>query len=260
MKCSLVITTYNWPEALELVLLSALRQTSLPDEIIIADDGSKSDTAELIQKYIQKSPIPIVHAWQEDRDFRAAKSRNLAISKSCGDFIILTDGDMILHKAFIADHKNFAKRGFFTQGTRVLLGKRLSERLLKSKNLDFTFFTTDIKNRKNAIHSHFLSSVFSRVTKKTHGIKTCNMSFFRDDFTSVNGFNEDFTGWGREDSEFAIRLLNKGIKRQDLRFRAIAYHIWHNENSRKSLKRNDLILQRAIDENLTYCKNGIDKY
>lgn len=260
MRCSLIITTYNWSEALELVLLSALRQTSLPDEIIVADDGSKSDTVKLIQQYARMSPIPIIHAWQEDKDFRAAKSRNLAISKSCGDFIVLTDGDMILHKTFIADHKNFAKKGFFTQGTRVLLGKTLSEEVLKSKNLDFTFFDKDIKNRKNAIHSHFLSSIFSRVTNKIHGIKSCNMSFFRDDFMSVNGFNEDFIGWGREDSEFTIRLLNKGIKRQNLRFRAIAYHIWHNENSRKSLKKNDFILQNAIDENLTYCVNGIDKY
>ncbi len=260
MKCSLIITTYNWPEALELVLMSAFRQTSLPDEIVVADDGSRFDTVKLIQQYARMSPIPIIHAWQEDKDFRAAKSRNLAISKSCGDFIILTDGDMILHKEFIADHKKFAKKCFFTQGTRVLLGKTLSAWVLKSKNLDFTFFTKDIKNRKNAIHSHLLSSVFSRVTKKIHGIKTCNMSFFRDDFISVNGFNEDFTGWGREDSEFAIRLLNKGVKRQDLRFRAIAYHIWHNENSRKSLEKNDFILQRAIDENLTYCVNGIDKY
>ena len=120
MRCSLIITTYNWKEALELVLLSALSQSISPDEIIIADDGSRDDTKQLIENYIKKSDIPIIHSWQEDNGFRAAQSRNKAISKSSYEYIILIDGDIILEQNFIRDHKRFAKKGFFSQGGRAV--------------------------------------------------------------------------------------------------------------------------------------------
>ena len=62
------------------------------------------------------------------------------------------------------------------------------------------------------------------------------------DCIRINGFNNDFIGWGREDSEFASRLLNTGIKRINLKFNAIQYHLWHQESSKKSLFFNDEIL------------------
>ena len=86
------------------------------------------------------------------------------------------------------------------------------------------------------------------------------MSFFRNDCISVNGFNEDFIGWGREDSEFAVRLINSGILRRNVRFSAIACHLGHCENTRHSLVDNDRILEQSIASKLTRCKNGIDKY
>jgi len=260
MKCSLVITTYNWKEALELVILSALNQSVAPDEIIIADDGSRNDTKNLIQKYIESSSTPILHSWQEDDGFRAAQSRNKAIAKASGDYIVLTDGDMILHRDFIKDHKKFAKKGYFIQGSRVLINKDNSSEVLKNAKINISFFDDGLKNKKNAIHSDILSTLFSNTTDKLKGIKTCNMSFYKSDCMDVNGFNEDFVGWGREDSEFVVRLFNNGLKRQNVRFNAIAFHIWHNENSRKSLKRNDEILEDAIKNSLVFCENGINKY
>jgi len=260
MTCSLIITTYNWKEALELVLLSALKQSAMADEIIIADDGSSTSTKELIEIFTKNSNIPVIHSWQEDDGFRAAQSRNRAIAKASGEYIVLIDGDMVLHKDFIKDHLNFAKKGYFVQGGRVLLGQQRSSDLLKSKDTNISFFDNDIKNRKNSIHSDFLSVLFSHESRKLSGIKTCNMGFFRDDCYKVNGFNNNFVGWGREDSEFIVRAMNSGIKRYNLKFSAIAYHIWHKENTRASLESNDKLLENSIKNNLTFCTNGIDKY
>ena len=128
MTCSLIITTYNWKEALELVLLSALNQSELPDEIIIADDGSNEDTKKLVDIFIQNSKIPIIYSWQEDDGFQAAKSRNKAISKAKGNYIIIIDGDIILHKDFVKEHKKNGKQNYFIQGGRVLL---MSKRVKK---------------------------------------------------------------------------------------------------------------------------------
>ena len=86
------------------------------------------------------------------------------------------------------------------------------------------------------------------------------MSFFRQDCIDVNGFNNEFKGWGREDSEFVVRLFNKGINRKTLKFSAIQYHLWHDEANRKSLLKNDLLLQKMVDDNLDWCELGINKF
>jgi len=260
MRVSLIITTYNWVEALELSILSALNQTTLPDEIVIADDGSDNRTKEMIDKISKKSIVNIVHSWQEDRGFRASSSRNKAIVKSSYEYIILIDGDMILDKEFIKEHKEHSQKGCFIQGSRVLLNHIKSKEVLLNKNMSFNFLSKNIDNRINAIHSKILSKTFMTITQEHRGIKTCNLSFFRVDCIDVNGFNEDFVGWGREDSEFVERLYNYGIKRKNIKFNCIAYHIWHNENSRVSLKKNDTILNNTIVAKLKWCDNGIDKY
>ena len=261
MTVALIITTYNWPEALELTLQSVLTQTRIPDEIIIADDGSDDETRSLIQNFSKTNPsLNFIHSWQEDEGFRASSSRNKAIAKSNSEYIILIDGDILLEKKFICEHLKFAKKGYFTQGSRVLIENTKTQNLFKTKETHISYITRGIANRKNAIHSSFLSAIFSHISKSLKGIKTCNFAFFRQDCININGFNEDFIGWGREDSGVAIRLTNSGIKRQNLRFNAIAFHLYHKENSREMLKKNDEIMQNSIDKQLIWCNNGINKY
>ena len=263
MRTSLIITTYNRADALSLVLCSVESQTVLPKEVIIADDGSAKETQKMILDFQENSNLNIIHSWQEDKGFRVAKSRNKAIAKSNDDYIILIDGDMILHPKFIQDHVNNAESGYFIQGTRVLLTKNTTSKVLKALkdiNIQFLFFSQGIQNRKNAIHSNFLSKLFSKKKNYLRGIKTCNMSFFKKDCTNINGFNNAFEGWGKEDSEFIVRLLNSGINRKNLRFNAIQFHLWHNENTRASLKKNDMIFNNAIDNKTKWCDNGISEY
>ena len=86
------------------------------------------------------------------------------------------------------------------------------------------------------------------------------MSFFKKDCLNVNGFNNEFEGWGREDSEFVVRLMNNGIQRRTLKFLAIQYHLWHDEAQRESLAKNDFLLQKTIDQKLDWCESGINLY
>ena len=260
MRVSLIIATYNWPESLILALRSIEKQTIVPEEVIIADDGSTAETKEIIDKFQKDSDLNIIHSWQEDKGFRVAQSRNKAIVKSSGDYIILVDGDMILHHKFIQDHIKNAQANYFVQGSRVLLTEDKSEKILDSKRTSFSFFSTGLKNRKNAIRSNLLSKIFSSKKNYLKGVRSCNMAFFKDDCMKVNGFNEDFIGWGREDSEFAVRLLNSGINRKNVRFNMIQFHLWHKEATRDSLGQNDAILHSAIDNHVNWCDNGISKY
>jgi len=260
MRVSLIIATYNWPESLILALRSIEKQTIVPEEVVIADDGSTAETKEIIDKFQKDSDLNIIHSWQEDNGFRVAKSRNKAIAKSCGDYIILIDGDIILHPKFVQDHVNNAKVGYFMQGSRVLLSQDITEQIIISKRISFSFFSKGMKGRKNSIHSNFLSKIFSTKKNYLRGIKTCNIAFFRQDFINVNGFNNEFEGWGREDSEFVVRLFNNGINRKNVRFNAIQYHLWHTEIDRMSLDYNNQLLQNSIENKLKVCKKGINKY
>ncbi|MBW3697606.1 glycosyltransferase [Vibrio sp. T187] len=259
MKCSLIITTYNWKEALSAVLNSVKLQSVLPDEVIIADDGSKSDTVELIQQYQSSFPVPLVHSWHEDCGFRLSMSRNRAIAKACGDYIIMIDGDILLSPTFIESHIRAAKKQQFVQGGRALLGQEISKQLMRKKSIP-SFFSKDIRNRKNCISNRFLAGVFSYIRNNDKATRGCNMAFWKSDVIDINGFNQDFVGWGREDSEFVHRMLNTGINRLYLKFAGVGYHLYHPENSRGSLPENDAILENTINQKLTFCKNGINQF
>ena len=105
-------------------MLSVLRQTTLPNEIIIADDGSAADTKNLVDSFRSKTNIPIIHAWHKDEGFRKTIILNEAIRNSNYDYIIQTDGDIVLHPKFIEEHLQQAQQDFFIRGSRILLDER----------------------------------------------------------------------------------------------------------------------------------------
>ena len=262
MKISVIVTTYNRPDALKKVVRGLLSQTKSPHEIIIADDGSSRETQHLINELAAAALCPIIHIRQEDRGFRAAMIRNLAIKKSTGEYIVSLDGDCIPEIHFIEDHLKLAKEGFFFQGKRVLVGKKFSKSFFfKHTQKKINLLLKSIRGEISNIH-HTVRMPFFPIseTKKLSGIKSCNMGIFKKDLYAVNGFNQDFIGWGREDSELAVRLYNLGLKRRGHPFMAICFHLWHSENDRTRMGINDKLLQEQIDSKITACKNGISKY
>ena len=108
--------------------------------------------------------------------------------------------------------------------------------------------------------NYFLSKIFSTYKNSIRGTRCCNIAFFKQDCINVNGFNNEFEGWGREDSEFVVRLFNNGINRKNVRFNAIQYHLWHKVSDRASLNYNNQLLQNSIEHKLKACKKGINKY
>lgn len=260
MNCSLIITTYNWPEALSQVLLSLTRQNLLPDEVIIADDGSGEPTKIVIEEFKKNCSIPIIHSWQKDEGFRLSKSRNIAISKAKSDYIVVIDGDMIMHEDFIKDHIRFSKKNTYLQGGRVLLQPDFSAKLLsQNESLKPTFFSSDTKNKINLLRIPFLTFIIGlKSNKSLNRIRGCNFSIFREDIIKVNGFNEEFNSWGKEDSEFVARLLNSGLVRRNLKFSGIQYHLYHTQGDALSV--NFDLLDMTMSKKLEWCSIGIDQY
>ncbi|MEO6538452.1 MAG: glycosyltransferase family 2 protein [Ferruginibacter sp.] len=263
-KCSLLISTYNWPAALGLCLQSVLQQTVLPDEVIICDDGSGNDTKNLINAFTVKYPIPLTHVWQQDSGFQLAQIRNKGFAIASGDYLIQIDGDLILHKHFVRDHLNFKKHGFFCTGSRVLISPELTAKMFSLNSLEVNKHSAGNNNYFNGLHVPLLQNLFATRYKNTgkwkYYVKGCNMAFWKKDLLTVNGYNEDFTGWGKEDSELAIRLINNKVQKRFLKFGAICYHLYHAEVSREMEQKNTEIMQRAANNNTTHVANGMDKY
>lgn len=257
-KTSLVISTYNWPEALELCLKSSLRQTVAPAEILVADDGSDERTAQLIARYRAQTSIPIVHVWQEDTGFRVGSIRNKAIARATGAYIIQVDGDVILHPDFVRDHVSIARPGRFVSGSRVLLGPRYSAGLLANRSIDINAWKKDVSNRLNAIRIPWASPVFGRY--KPEVTRGCNMAFWRDDAICVNGYNELIQGWGSEDYEFGSRLWHIGVQHFSLKLSGIVYHIYHNVRARDQAVANQVLANLTRSRRLLRCKQGISQY
>ena len=261
---SLIITTYNQKERLSLVLDSVRNLNPLPKEILIADDGSKSDTREVIESYAKDFPCALRHIWHEDKGFRLAQIRNEAIKSAKGDYIIIIDGDMIVDSRFVAEHLRFARRKVFLQGSRVILSEAETTQILESKNYALAFDSHSLKSA----HCDFCANLiytFSKTTAKIFrkkelikGIRGCNMSFYKADCEAINGFNEEFVGWGREDSEFVARFLFNGGELRRVKHNAIAYHLYHAENPRQMFEKNHQIYLNTIKNKSKWAKIGLN--
>lgn len=260
MKTSLLISTYNWPQALELVLLSAQNQTEMPDEILIADDGSTEETKAVIDDFRKKFSVEVKHFWHEDKGFRKAIILNKAIAEARGEYIIQIDGDCILHSNFVKDHKALAQQNTYLYGSRVNIQEGFLPQLFQKKKITFSFFDKGIKKRTRNLRIPLLSSLYGTNDSISKKMRGCNVSFWKKDVVAVNGYNEEFEGWGREDSELIIRMMNNGVLGKRLRYRGILYHIWHKVKDQSRIEMNDSLQEKAIAEKSKWCNNGIDKY
>ncbi|WP_407428816.1 glycosyltransferase family 2 protein [Arcticibacter sp.] len=259
---SLIVSTYNWPEALNLCLISISKQCVLPNEVIIADDGSTEETRKLVQEHQLNFPVPLIHVWQADDGFQLAKIRNKAIARASKEYIVQIDGDLILDYHFIQDHVAFSRQSAFVSGTRVQMSSALSRKVLDNKATRVSMLSKGIINFFNGFRipvlRHFLAARYK--SKDPAYVRGCNMAFWKADLINVNGFNESIVGWGREDSELAVRLMNSGVKKRILKFGAIAFHIYHKEVSRAKLAHNEELLTNAIQNNVKTCTAGLSQH
>jgi glycosyltransferase involved in cell wall biosynthesis len=257
---SLIIATYNWKEALALVLATVRAQTTLPGEVLIADDGSRDDTRALLAREAVTFPVPLRHVRQEDDGFRKGRILNEAMSRATGEYLIAIDGDMLIHPEFVRSHVRFARRGWFIQGSRMMMGERATARTLAAGRRTAGPLSWGVRNRINGVHAPFLSR-FSRGERgPIYRTRGCNISYWRDDIVRVNGYNEDMEGWGREDTELVARLMNSGVRRRNLKFAAVSYHLHHRTRPTDADAANFEIVLEVVRDGVTRCEHGIDRH
>ncbi|MCE2705933.1 MAG: glycosyltransferase family 2 protein [Proteobacteria bacterium] len=273
MKTSIILATYNWDKALDIILYNLSKQLKKKSdiEIIIADDGSNSATDEIIKKYQMKFEC-IKHVWHEDIGFRKASILNKAAALSTGDYLIFLDGDCIPFTDYISEHIDLAENKYFVAGNRVLLSRKFTQEVLNQPQII-----------NNVVKWRLFHWLFAKFKKNVNKIsprlkikngkwrywrsqnwkypKGCNFALWRSDFMAVNGFDEEFSGWGHEDADLFIRLLHSGVKIKDGRFSVPVLHLWHKESERSREKSNkDKLLQRVDDVSFIQAQSGISQY
>lgn len=237
---SVVITTYNRSDALLAVLVGLSHQTDGNFEVIVADDGSR----EAHQRAIFDSPVAqslkVVHVWHPDVGFTASRVRNRGVAAARASYIIFLDGDCVPETDFIEQHKALAEPGYFINGSRVLLSKVLTGRVVAGReSICGRTWSYWLKQRLLG-HASKLSGLLRLKDSPTRvhrefswkGIRSCNMSVWRTDFEGVDGFDESFVGWGHEDADFVLRLHHSGVFRKNGYCATEVFHLWHKEAAR----------------------------
>lgn len=266
---SVIITTYNWPAALELCLDGLFAQHDPAFEIIIADDGSTPANQTQTQAYCAKSPVPVQYVHHDDQGFRAGTIRNKAVASSHGEYLLFIDGDCVVRPDFISQHRQLAELGYFVPGNRVLLSKSFTQEvittplLLHQKPLRY-FISLSLQRKINRM-SAFIQLPLGFLRKlqpnKWQKAMTCNLALWKNDFLRLNGFDEQFEGWGYEDSDLVIRLIHAGIKRKEGRFAVPVLHLWHPQNDKTKQALNFQRLQdRLAQQDFIVATKGVSQY
>ena len=238
IKASLMITTYDMPEHLKLVCANLKRQSCQEFEVLFCDDGSGPATERVISEFAQHSSLPIQHLWQEHDGFRKCKILNQALLKARGETLIFLDGDCVPHWRFVEDHLRHQEEGFYLAGRRVEVGPDLSSRItpqwVASGYFDWPHpsFLWSVWKKDSEFLNRSIRVSSPRVRSwlgmnRIDDLKGCNYSVPRYVLESLNGFDESYEGYGREDTDVEIRLQNFGLKIKSLKGLALQFHVWH---------------------------------
>jgi len=259
VKISLVISTFNQPVALEKTFAGVARQTQPPWEILISDDGSDDETRRRVESFSKVSRTPVRHLWHPHDGFRKTIILNKTVAAASGDYLIFTDADCVPHPKFLADHVALAEMGFWVQGRRCFVREEFVPKFSAEQIPAFSWMLTGkITGAPKGVRWPL---AIVRHDARQRGIIGCNMAFWRDDIVAVNGFDEDYTGWGTgEDSDIGTRLYHLGRRRKFVYGRAITFHLNHPPAPRGHHAASLARLAETIATRKIRCEHGLDQH
>lgn len=264
---SVIVSTYDRPDALDAVLRSLARQSDRWFEVVIADDGSGPETTAVIESWRPRLGAPLGHVRHEHRDFRAAEIRNRAILMSRGGYCVFLDGDCLVRSDFVAAHRRLAEPGRFVAGNRVLLSREMTQTVLGGQLAPeawpfpawIAHYARRSINRLLPLVTLPLGPLRKLRPNAWRGARSCNLAVWRADLDRVDGFDCDYQGWGREDSDLLVRLIRAGVRRKDGRFATGVLHLWHPEADRSRFATNKTQLAELLTSDRVRAVSGLSE-
>lgn len=257
LPSTVIVSTSHDPRRLEIVLRGLAAQTTKPTQVIVAEDGEHPETLSFLRGYTSTLPFPVVHVRQPHAGFRKSRILNEAILHASGDLIILLDGDCAPHPKFIADHLALAKPDYFVQGRRAFIEENGIEAFARGASLFRLWTAGHLKRPFKSVRMPF-----PRVKEdaKPDGTLGCNLAIWRRDLEAINGFDEGYEGWGREDTDLTTRLVHLGRRRRTVWGQALVFHLNHPTQPRTGLASNDQRLAAVIANKTVRSPRGLAEH
>jgi glycosyltransferase involved in cell wall biosynthesis len=236
LSLSVVLSTYEAPEALDAVLRALADQSDSRFEVIVADDGSGPATREVVERWGSTLGDHLTHVWQPDKGFRAARTRNLGALRAQGQFLVFLDGDCVPRRHFVRATLASARPGWFIVGRRFELDHAFTERVLRER---LPIHRWSVLRWRPYADGDFanLDYLLPRDRRKVgrrsvpefvpHNDAYCCIGVSAFDFAAVNGYDMRYEGWGEEDVDLAFRLRRHGLRAGHAGARATVFHLWH---------------------------------
>ena len=226
---SVILSTYNRPDALRLVLGGYVHVESPAFEVIVADDGSGPETAAAVDRFASTVNFRVHHVRQDDDGFRLAAIRNLAVRAARGRVLVFTDGDCVPFPSTLGVHASRCAPGRAVAGERCGLDEEETADVLAAQVISADLFERTYQRERGRLSRLAWKNLFYRATRSKPRPKlgTCNAAVHRDDFERVNGFDERFVGWGYEDEDLARRLRHAGVRIVDAVRQSLVLHLFH---------------------------------
>ena len=234
---SVVVATYEWPEALDVVLRALSEQTDPAFEVVVADDGSGPETATTVERWRTAFRDRLVHAWQQDEGYRRARILNLGARAASADDLVFLDGDCVPRRRFVESVRRALLPGWFLAGKRLNLSRGLSRRVIEEQLPLWRWSAARWLLRPHEVRR---PGLLLPLRDRRRPWRTRQPEFeppfggygsplgvSRADFESVNGFDSRFVGWGQEDEEIALRLRRAGLRCGWPGPRSTLIHLWH---------------------------------
>jgi glycosyltransferase involved in cell wall biosynthesis len=265
---AVIVSTFNAPESLRLSLLGFAAQKRSQFEVVVADDGSGPETAQVLADPALAG-LPIRHVWHEDRGFRLCTIRNRAIAATEAEYLIFCDGDCIPRDDFVANHIQHRRPGCFVSGSRIdvcsdVFRALTDEEILSGRIFEPKYLTERDPSTK---HQHWRLSrnpwyqgIFNLLTWRFCVFIGSNSAAWRDDLQRVNGFDEDHAGYGSEDRDMGVRLRNAGVRSKYLKFSLVQLHLRHLQPwiDPAIAQANRRRMKRRFLDGTTWVPNGLD--
>lgn len=263
-----VVSTYEQPRYLELVLLALDRQTVRDFGLVIADDGSGAETRAVVERARAKGVRSITHVWQPNRGFRKCRSLNRAVAAATAEYLVFLDGDSLPRHDFLQRHLELARPRTYLSGRVVRFDRDLSARVGEADVRDGAFERRSFLWREwrrghlvQKPHYAFVPTPLGRLLFRSDGGSWTGLSSaWRRDVLAVNGFDERLS-YGSEDSDFGWRLELFGLRRRSVRYQAVAFHLDHDRAYRDeaAMTRNRALAEESLRLGAARCYHGIDR-
>ncbi len=256
---SVVVATYEWPEALDLVLQALAEQSDPKFELVVADDGSGPRTAAVVETWRGRFGDRLLHAWQPDEGFRRARVQNLGATAATGEHLVFLDGDSLPRRHFVRSIRKALLPGWFLAGKRLTLGAQLSRRVIDERLAVWRWSPWEwlIRAPREFRRPGLLLPLRDRRrpwrSRQAEFVPPYNGYGFlfavaRRDFEHVNGFDMRFVGWGQEDEDIAARLRHSGLRCGWAGPSSTPVHLWHESRNDRARPNDRLLRETRVSE------------